>query len=180
MTAGRAGRFGGSRELWAVPQALLVALLLALSISGCAIRLVPAYDPALVKALDDLNVRTLSLFGALDGGSGAASFPKYESRYADLIGGFEALVMRAGARPVPQLAAKLAKLRVVAELCGTDDAAACVNTSPAAMAEIVVTLERMRDVHRTGGLPDELRQGFKGGYQISIHQAMTVETALSR
>jgi uncharacterized protein (DUF2344 family) len=81
---------------------------------------------------------------------------------------------------VPQLAAKLAKLRVVAELCGTDDAAACVNTSPAAMAEIVATLERMRDVHRTGGLPDELRQGFKGGYQISIHQAMTVETALSR
>ena len=173
-------RLGGSRQPWELLQALVVALLLALAMGGCAIRLVPAYDPALVEALDGLNVRTLSLFGALDGGAGAAGFSAYEDRYADLIGGFEALVMRAEARPVPQLAGKLAKLRVVAELCGGDDAAACVNSSPGAMAEIVATLAQMRDVHRARGLPEELRQGFKRSYQISIHQAMTVETALSR
>lgn len=170
---------GNHQGYWRLLQALFVTLLLALSLGGCAIRLVPSYDPALVEGLDRLNMRTLSLFGALDGGASATEFSRYEDEYAELIGGFEALAMRAEARPVPQLANRLTRLGAVAELCGSD-AAACVNSSPAAMAEIVVTLARMRDLHRDRGLPEELRLGFKRSYQISIHQAMTVETALSR
>lgn len=171
---------GNHQGYWRLLQALFVTLLLALSLGGCAIRLVPSYDPALVEGLDRLNMRTLSLFGALDGGASATEFSRYEDEYAELIGGFEALAMRAAARPVPQLAGQLAQLPGVAALCGGSDAVACVNSSPAALQEVVATLRQMRDVHRRRGLPEDLRHGFKAAYRISIEQALTVEMALKR
>ncbi len=92
---------------------------------------------------------------------------------------------QAQARPTPPLPEKLAdqlsKLQILKDICGTDgDPGSCVNSSPSAIVEIVNTLSKMSETHKDKGLKKDIVKLFKGGYDISINQALTVETALKR
>ena len=163
-----------------------IAVLLALILSGCQTQLAPAFDQSLVDQLIAADKKTLVLFSSVSDGSEAAEFSKFSGTYDDLVGTFGSLQNRALARATPPLAKKLAdqlsKFDILKAICGgaEGDPGSCVNSSPSAIAEVVKTLSKMREIHKAKGLKKDIVKLFKGGYAISINQAMTVEAALKR
>jgi hypothetical protein len=150
-------------------------------LAACTVQLVPSYDAALAEGLGEANGEALSLFAALEDGSPATRFGEYEGRYADLIGAFDGLRQRAEARPVPPMAQRLARHRIVQTFCNSrENPAACLNASPASLTEITTLLRRLRTRHRTQGLTQDGVALIRTGYDVAIHQALTVETALER
>jgi len=171
---------GGTNAM--VPAILKRTVLLwALVLAACTVQLAPAYDPALVQGLDQTNTQALTLFAELETGSPASDFSTYAPRYAALIGQFDALRQQAMARQIPPLAKRLSGLKLVEKLCKSEtDPTACVNTSPASLAQILSTFRRMRDTHRSAGLQPDIVVLFRGNYDPAIAQALTVENALKR
>jgi hypothetical protein len=170
-------------------QSLTVAITVivtCLFLAACTISLAPRYDPSLVEGLNSANQETLTLFSAVSAGSPKSSFPELSDQYDSAIGKFDALRLQATARATPPLAEKLAdqlaKWEVIQEVCSgeTGDPNACVNASPSAMSAIVDNLSRMREQHQNNGLATDVVAIFKNAHEISIHQALTVETALKR
>lgn len=156
-------------------------LLWAFVLAACTVQLAPAYDPALVQGLDQTNTQALTLFAELETGSPASEFPTYAPRYAALIGQFESLRQQAMTRQMPPLARRLSGLKLVEKLCKSEtDPTACVNTSPASLAQILSTFRRMRDTHKSAGLQPDIVVLFRGNYDPAIAQALTVENALKR
>lgn len=159
----------------------LIVLFGALLLAACTIQLVPAYDQALVEGLDKSNTETLTLFAAVDDGSAASEFPKYEERYADVIGNFDALRQRAMARQVPPLASRLSKIKSIGSFCNSEgDPTGCVNASPGSLEQVLSLLRRMRILHKTRGLEKDEVATFRDSYAPAIAQALTVENALKR
>ncbi len=159
----------------------IVTLLFALALSACTIGLVPAYDANLAEGLSGANKQTLILFAKLDEGASASEFKNYSGEYAELIGTFSELRYRAAARPMPPLASRLAKTKIFESFCNSkDNPAACLNASPAAIAQIVDTLRTMRASHHAGDLTPIIIGGFAREYESAIKQALTVESALKR
>jgi hypothetical protein len=159
----------------------IVTLLFALALSACTVSLVPAYDANLAEGLAGANRQTLILFAKLDEGAAASEFKDYSGEYAELIGTFSELRYRAAARPMPPLASRLAKTRIFETFCNSKaNPAACLNASPAAIAQIVDTLRTMRATHRAGALSPGIVGGFAREYETAIKQALTVESALKR
>lgn len=165
---------------------ILFAFIVALTLSACTTQLAPAYDDALLQGLVKADEKALVLFSAVSNGSGKQEFREFSSRYDNLIGTFGSLQNQAKARATPPLAKKLAeqmaKYEILKDVCGGDtgDPGSCVNSSPSAMAEIINTLSKMRETHESQGLKKDIVKLFKGSYDISINQAITVETALKR
>jgi hypothetical protein len=164
---------------------MAIAVMFALLVSACTTQLAPTYDQSLVDQLTGADKQTLTLFASVSGGSEAAEYAKYSSQYDNLIGTFGALKNQAQARPTPPLAKKLAdqlsKFQILKDICGAEgDPGSCVNSSPSAIAEIVKTLSKMSETHKEKGLKKDIVKIFKGSYEISINQALTVETALKR
>lgn len=156
-------------------------LLWVFVLAACTVQLAPAYDPALVQGLDQTNTQALTLFAELETGSPATDFPTYAPRYAALIGQFDSLRQQAMARQIPPLAKRLSSLKIVERICKTDtDPTACVNTSPASLAQVLSNLRKMRDTHKAMGLQPDIVALFRGGYDPAIAQALTVENALKR
>jgi hypothetical protein len=159
----------------------LWVLLCAILLSACSVQLAPGYDAALTEGLSEANGEALTLFAALEEGSPASEFANYQERYAELIGGFDGLRQRAEARPVPPMAQRLARHRIVQGFCNSrDDPAACLNSSPASLSEIVSLLRQLRTRHRTNGVSPAAVTQIRNGYDVAIHQALTVESALQR
>jgi hypothetical protein len=157
------------------------ALLWILVLAACTVQLAPAYDQALAEGLDQANIETLTLFAALERGSPHARFSDYEDRYAAVIGRFEALRQRAAGREIPPLAARLSRLGPIQHICTTAaDPTACVNASPASLAEVLAVLRQMRDTHRLRDLAADDVENFRNAYNPAIAQALTVENALKR
>ena len=154
------------------------ALLWMFVLTACTIQLVPDYDQALVEGLDQANTQALTLFAAVESGSPASEFGDYDERYATLIGTFDALRQRAANRQIPPLAARLSKIRFVRDYC--NDAASCVNVSPASLERVLDVLRKMRDRHRSSGLAVDTVGLFRTDYNTAIAQALTVENALKR
>lgn len=159
---------------------------LGLMLSACQATLAPPFDQALVDDLGKADEQALALFTAVQDGSEASEFSKFAPRYETLIGKFGSLQNRADARPTPPLAKRLsdqlAKFEVLKAVCGSEegDPGSCVNSSPSALKAIVGTLSKMRAVHKMSGLKKDIVALFKQDYDISIHQALTVEMALKR
>jgi hypothetical protein len=159
----------------------IILLFSALLLASCTIQLAPDYDAALVEGLDDANTEALTLFAAVEPGSPTSEFPEHEGHYSKLIGRFDALRQRAATRQVPPLAKRLSKIPIVSNLCNSQsDPAACVNSSPASLSEVLKIFRRMRDAHRTQGLTPDTVGLFRDGYYIAVDQALTVENALER
>lgn len=156
-------------------------LLWAILLAACTIQLAPAYDRALAEGLDQNNTAALTLFASLEGGSPASEYGGYRERYAELIGGFEALRQRAATRPIPPLAKRISRLGIVRDFCNSEaDPTGCVNASPASLDRVLQVLRRMRDRHRARGLEDDTIGLFRTDYSTAIGQALTVENALRR
>lgn len=165
----------------APPTKWLVALLWAILLSACTIQLVPSYDQALVEGLDSTNKEALTLFAAVEGGSPKSEFGEYEQKYADVIGSFDALYQRASTRQVPPLAKRLARQRIVHDFCNSaTDPASCLNVTPSSLGQVLSTLRRMRDTHKSRGLAPDIVQNFRDSYNPAIGQVLTVENALKR
>jgi len=164
-----------------LPIRNVLVLLWAVLLAACAIQLAPAHDPALVEGLDKANREALTLFAAVEKGSPATEFGRYEQRYAELIGAFDALRQRASTRQIPPLARRLSNHRIVADYCNSaNDPGACVNVSPSSLGQVLSLLRRMRDTHKGGGLEADTVTQFRNGYDPAITQALTVENALKR
>ena len=164
----------------------VVSVPLILFLTACTISLAPPGDKAFVAELNQANQQTLTLFSALEGGGARDSYSKYSKRYDEVIGAFGALETKARARPVPALGQKLitkiARRGRVAEICAAkgDDATGCVFATPKILIEIVETLSKMRDLHKSGRLFNGIVVLAKIDYEISIKQALVLETVLLR
>jgi hypothetical protein len=160
----------------------LAAVLIALVVlAGCSLQLVPQHDPSIVDGLNTTNTKTLTLFSALANGSPKAKFADYKARYDEVIGAFDALRLKAEARPVPQIGQTIASLGPLRDICGTGSGTnACINSSPASMETIVMILSGLRDLHLQSGLPADDVAISKQMYVTSVAQALKVETALKR
>jgi len=162
-------------------RSLFLPLLLWLS--ACTVNLAPGYDATLHGGLDAANREALSLFSALAAGSPQGHYGGIEAQYHAVIGAFGALKARAETRPEPVLgqrfAARMARFPGIAEICaGVEAGRSCAWVTPRAIAEIIETLEKMRDRHRDRGLSAGIVAALKGNYEIAIEQALTVEGAL--
>lgn len=156
-------------------------LLWVFVLAACTIQLVPGYDQALVEGLDKTNTEALTLFAAVEGGSPKTEFGNYEEKYADVIGSFDALHQRASTRQVPPLAKRLARQRIVQDFCNSaSDPASCLNVTPGSLGQVLSTLRRMRDTHKSSGLAPDIVQNFRNAYNPAIAQVLTVENALKR
>jgi hypothetical protein len=156
-------------------------LLWAVLLAACTIQLAPGYDQALAEGLDASNRQALTLFASLEGGSPASEYDSYEQRYAELIGGFDALRQRALTRQIPPLAKRLSSLKIVQGFCNSEsDPTGCLNASPSSLAEVLSLLRRMRDTHKSRGLGSDQIELFRDSYNPAIAQALTVENALKR
>jgi hypothetical protein len=165
---------------------IILSALVMLALSACSVSLAPPFDQSLVTGLNSANTKALTLFSAVSTGSTAEKFPQYSSQYDGLIGQFGALRQQALARPIPPLAKKLAdqlvKYKVLKEACGDagGNPSSCVNSSPNGMLVIINNLTKMRDVHKASGLKKDIVAIFKNAHDISMSQALTIETALKR
>lgn len=156
-------------------------LMWAMLLAACTIQLAPDYDQALVEGLGESNAEALTLFASVETGSPASEFDDYDERYAELIGGFEALRQRAATRQIPPLARRLSSLPSIAAVCVSEsDPTRCVNASPVSLQEVLTLLRAMRDTHRSSGLAVDTVARFRDGYDTAIAQALTVENALKR
>jgi hypothetical protein len=153
-------------------------------LSACSVALVPDYDPEIADGLNALNLRTLTLMSAVEGGAAAQGFGTRRAEYDAIIGGFDALRLRAEARDVPPLGPALLRrlegLGFTPGLCRDEGAVDCVNPTPKILANVTEGLRKMRDTDAARGLDPGLVQLFRNGYETSILQALTVETALER
>jgi len=160
---------------------LLLMLFAAALLAGCAVRLAPDYDVALLNGITETNTAALKLFADVETGSDATEFPDYRDDYATAIAAFEGLRLRADARPIPPLADRISKMPFLSSVCDPAQAPAqCLNATGNALKEVVDVLRTMRDRHRTQGLSPDAVQLLRGRYDQEIHQALTVETALDR
>lgn len=156
-------------------------LTLCLFLSACATQLAPEYDEALLEGLNDASAEVMTLFASASGGTTANTFPAREDRYNNLIGRLDAMVIAAGARPVPQNRVTDTINRLL-EARGhqpleNDDA-----TPPSAHAiqRVSETLAKMRDTDKRQGVTALEVQAFRGQAVIYFDQAITYENFLQR
>ena len=161
--------------------ARLLALLAAFALSACTVGLVPAYDADLAEGLSAVHASALVQFARVEEGSPKEDYPAHAETYAVLIGAFGELRSRAATRPIPPLAARLAKTSVFRLVCpATDDPQVCLNATPNSIEAALSTLRTMRTTHRTEGLEPAIVDLFRRQYLTAVDQAMTVEAALER
>jgi hypothetical protein len=166
-----------------VPAGYARALLLTLCLflAACATQLAPDYDEALLEGLSDANAEVMTLFASASGGTSANTFPAREDRYNNLIGRLDAMVIAAGARPVPQNRVTDTINRLL-EARGhqpleNDDA---TPPSAHAIARVSETLGKMRDTDKKQGLTALEVMAFRGQAVIYFDQAITYENFLQR
>jgi hypothetical protein len=155
--------------------ALVMLVLVALA-SGCAVRLAPGYDRSLVDGLAKANEDAMTLFASVSSTT-RETFGAREPTYNALIGKFDALRLQSQARPTPQ-----PLIFQVFGIGGDPKTAPKLLDAPTPkiLQTVVDTLTRMRDTDRRQGLTDNLAQGFKSSYEISMDQVLTYEKALER
>jgi len=165
--------------------ALLPMLVLLIFVSGCAIRLAPAFDRNIVDGLTEANEETLTLFASVSSGVQASTFPTREATYNALIGKFDALRIQAQARPEPrplvtQLFGGGPDSNIAAPMNIKSTIPVLMSPTPSVLMTIVGSLTTMRDTDRMSGLSPAVGRLFKGEFEISIDQALVYEKALER
>ncbi len=142
-------------------------------VAACSAQFTRSYDAALVSGLNAANEEALVFFSEVSVGVSAGRFADLASRYDSLIGKFEALSLQSKARPVPAFG-----LRLSSKLPGCGNAGECLDSSNAALDEIVGIFEGMKGDNRSLGLTAAAVQINKAGYQIAIEQVLVIENAL--
>ncbi|MEC5383156.1 hypothetical protein VSX64_20225 [Aurantimonas sp. C2-6-R+9] len=147
--------------------ALLIILLSAVTLGGCAIRLAPSHDASLVQGLEQTTEKTMGLFAEVADGAERDTYPDRAAAYNEIIGKAEALRLSALVRPVPP-----------PSFLSKSDTGSSV--TPEILIEVIKTVRTMQRTDRTLGLRSSLVQGFKQSFETSMAQALFYEKALQR
>jgi hypothetical protein len=140
---------------------------------GCATRLAPEYDQAILDGLNASNAAAMTLFAALSEGAKHSDFSRYESQYAGVIGAVQALEMQIAARPIPEVSSD-----ITSELGAAGEAITTPAVEP--VRGMSRTLETMRTVHSKTDLTKTEVTAFKNQWVIYADQALTYESHLER
>ena len=143
----------------------LVLAVVVLVVSGCAAKLVPAYDQAIVDGLTATNEQALTLFEAVSADHGQDSYEAHVEAYNAVIGKAEAGLTMIQARPMP-----------------TGKAAALIagDTAPSekSLGFLTEKLREMKKLHKNGELSSIEVRLAKEKFVASMRQAMVYERAL--
>lgn len=156
------------------PLILLIGLI---STVGCKTLLAPEYDKAIVETVTSTTEKTMSFLAKVSEGTSNSNFSERENEYNDLIGAYDALKIKAKARPIPNNIAT----KKINELLGTrGNSLSGDYPSAFAFEEISKALKKMKDTDNTSGLKPIAVQAFKGHIEIFLDQALTYESFLKR
>lgn len=156
------------------PLILLIGLL---SATGCRTLLAPEYDKAIVETVSATSEKTMSFLANVSEGTSKSDFSEREKNYNDLIGAYDALKIKAKARPIPSNVAT----KKINEILGTRGTSLSGNYPSAfAFEEISKTLKKMKDTDNVSGLKPTAVEAFKGQIAIFLDQAITYESFLKR
>ncbi|MEM7216626.1 MAG: hypothetical protein AAF423_13890 [Pseudomonadota bacterium] len=169
----------------------IVNLLLPLVLlSSCTVSFFPQFDAKILEKIEATNDQAQVLFAAVERGSPASEFSSLETSYNEVLGGLSAVLLQVQARPQPQASERLLSRIVgqdrIQDVCRkneevvADGAQACfLIVTPFALSEARESLAEMRNAHQRLGLGPVLAANFVNLFNISIEQALTVETALA-
>jgi hypothetical protein len=158
---------------------LLILIPLFLMLTGCATKLAPSYDKAIVDGLISANTTVMEFFASVSGGTQKDTFDQRKEKYSNLVGRFDALALQAKARPVPnnKIIDKINDFLSKRNVPIPDDSE---TASVTAMAKISETLVKMRDTDKKQGVTGYEVQAFKNQVTIYLDQALTYESFLER
>ncbi len=155
----------------------LCFLIVSITITGCKTRLAPEYDKAIVETVSITSEATMRFFALVAQGTTANDFSKREDTYNHLIGAYDALKIKAKARPVPKHIAT----KKINELLGTrGNTLSGDYPSAFAFEALSKTLRKMKDKDKSTGIKPTAIQAFKGQIEIFLDQALTYESFLKR
>ena len=161
-------------------QVLLVSFACLLLLAGCAVKLAPDFDRAILDGLIKTNEQALVHFAAVSSGVKSATFDERKPTYNSLIGKFDALRVQVLSRPTPRpMIAKLFGIGTSGD-SKPDDIEILEAPTGEILATVIDTLTMMRDTDREKDLSSFKVRGFKQTYEASIDQALTYEKALER
>ena len=176
---GDAVELAGARALRrALRAGTLLVLFLATALAACTVQLAPAYDRSLVDDIESASADVMSLFASASGGTEAGTFVTREPAYNKAIGTFDALAIRAGARPIPDSSA-LEKVNKELEKRGVAPLDGQIPSVPA-LQLVAKSVTKMRDTDKKEGLKPLAVEAFKGQVVISLDQVLTYEKYLER
>lgn len=154
-------------------------VLVAMTLTGCAVQLAPRYDAVLFESLIRVNPRIMELFASVAQGTSETTFEEREASYNSLIGIVDALALQSRARPVPE--SDLSdKIDEILRKRGMDPGDDGVPPSAHALDEVSKNLAKMKEVDQASGLRPIAVAAFKNAVVISMDQAITYESFLNR
>jgi hypothetical protein len=168
---------------------LALLVLLVAQLGGCAIKLVPDYDKAIVDGLTNANESAMTLFATVTNGAIKKDFAKREDTYNNLIGKFDAVRLQIVTRttPVPSdLVARLPFISPTSPAAPPPGDKGNATSEPQkfstvlALETIIDTFTKMRERDRSGQLIKEWVDVYKSQYVAAMSDALTVEKALQR
>lgn len=167
-----------------LPLTLISLLMLALTLSACALRLAPSYDKDIFDGLSQANELAMTQFAAVTPGT---RFADRERGYIAVIGKLDSVRLEAEVRPnpkVPAVAQKIAKsLAASVNLESTNltqpeiDQLAGAPT-PELVQEMIKGFELMRQTDRIGKLSQPVAVRFKSEFEVYMFIALNYEKAL--
>lgn len=151
---------------------------LILSLSGCKTLLAPEYDKAIVDRITSTSEETMSFLAEVAEGTSKSSFSQREGTYNKLIGSYDALEIKAKARPIPDNVAT----KKINQLLGQKGSDPISGSYPSAFAfgKISETLKKMKQTDKQNDIRPTAVKAFKGQIKIFLDQAITYESFLKR
>lgn len=157
----------------------LILMALIFMLTGCATKLAPNYDRALVEGLTKSNMAVMGFLALVSEGSQKDTFDQRKKQYANLIGRFDALEIQAKARPVPKQPI-IDKMNDYLSKRGIPIPDDSDTPSASAIAKISETLVKMKDTDQKQGITTFEVQAFKNQITVYLDQALTYESFLDR
>jgi hypothetical protein len=169
---------------WRIRVRLVVAVIAAISVTGCAIQLAPNYEEPIVAGLNSWNAAILEQMARVSNGAPKGLTPAEKDHYAELQGKGEALLMLVEARPEPEPAFLRYFGVSTANQIGKDGNAAKVAILDTPTNEqiqgILKQLAQMEKEQREQGLAPGQYELYQSAIAVYMRNALTYEMALKR
>jgi len=155
-----------------------------IGLAGCAVSLAPKFDQHIVDNLTGTSTDVFQLLAEVSGGTTNSDYDKRDSKYNQLIGKLESLVLQINARPVPNnktVNKIIAKANEGLKKRGVSTLISAGDTSPSATAlkNVASNIAKMKDTDKKQGVTAFEVQVFKGNIELFFDQALTYERFLS-
>lgn len=162
-----------------LPKKKLWPLLIVIGaiVMGCKTQLAPEYDRAIVKTVTTVSEQSMRFFSSVSKGTTPDTYPVREATYDVLIGTYDALRIKAKARPIPK---HVATKKINALLGSRGTALSGDYPSAFAFEQISKTFQKMKEKDKASGIKPTAMDAFKGQVQIFLDQALTYESFLKR